>query len=46
MSKLRYFMFKMREIRQFIHKITDFQHFPPLNSKFFIRKVHYFGKNS
>ena len=35
MSNLRYFMFKMREIMHFVHKITHFQHFPPLKSKFF-----------
>ena len=31
----RYFMFKMRELTDFRHKITHYIHFPALNNKFF-----------
>lgn len=46
MLTLHYLMFKMRDLMHFVHKITDFQHFPSLYSDFFIIKVHFFEKNT
>jgi len=43
---LRFFMFKMRYLSVFRHKITDFKHFRGKSGKFLAICIHYFRKIS
>ena len=41
----RYFMFKMRELTDFRHKITHFIHFQALKQQVFLRNMQFLDKN-